>query len=68
MLAVGPVVIIQMLREHFHPEECLAKVSMVMGGLLVGLLANPIAWVVCVVYFIPKGISKACEWYRERRE
>jgi hypothetical protein len=68
MVAVGPVLIIQMLQDCLYPDGCLKKTGMVLLGVLIGVVANPVVWVGCIVYFIPKGIIRLCDWYRERRE
>jgi hypothetical protein len=68
MVAVGPILTIQMLYDRYYPNGCCKKSFLGLFGIIVGLIANPFVWIGCIFYLIPKGITRLCEWYRERRE
>ena len=67
MVAVGPVMTIQLLFDHMYPEGCCKKTWIGILGSILGLIANPLVWIGCLFYFIPKGILRLCAWYRNRR-
>ena len=67
MIAVGPVLIIQMLYDCLYPVGCCKKTLTAILGIILGTIANPLVWVGCVFYFIPKGIMRLCAWYKQRR-
>ena len=67
MIAVGPVLTIQVLYDCMYPEGCCKKTLVGMLGSLIGFIANPLVWIGCIFYFIPKGIIRLCHWYRQRR-
>jgi hypothetical protein len=64
MVGVGPAMVIQLLYDNWMPYGCCKQTGVVLLGIVVGLLANPVVWIGCIVYFIPKSISRLCEWYR----
>jgi hypothetical protein len=66
MVAVGPVLTTHLLFDCFNPETCCKKAGIIILSSLLGTIANPLVWVGCIFYFIPKGIIKLRGWYRER--
>ena len=68
MVAVGPVLVTQFLFDCCYPETCLAKVGLVAAASLIGMVANPIVWIGCLIYLIPKGIKRLYAWYHLRQE
>lgn len=64
MIAVGPVMVVKVMHDSCYPEGRCKKALIVLSGSIIGLAINPIVWIGCIVYFIPKGISRLCEWYR----
>lgn len=67
MVAVGPVLATQLLFDCFYPESCCKKLIIVVLASVLGFMANPIVWVGCIFYFIPKGVIRLRDWYRERQ-
>ena len=64
MLAVGPVLAIQMLYDCLYPEGCCKKAGVAILGIIIGLIADPLVWIGCIFYFVPKGVIKLRDWHR----
>ena len=64
MLAVGPVLTIQMLYDCLYPEGCCKKSGVAILGIIIGLIADPLVWIGCIFYFVPKGVIKLRDWHR----
>lgn len=67
MAAVGPVLATQVLFDCFSPQTYCKKIAIIMLTSLIGTIINPIVWIGCIVYFLPRGIVKLRDWYRYRR-
>ena len=67
MIAVGPVILIQVFHDCLYPTNCGCKTFVVMLGILLGLLTDPVVWVGCLVYFIPKGLIRLWTWWKRKR-
>lgn len=68
MVAVGPVLTIQMLHDCLYPEGCLKKTGVCLLGSVIGLAANPLFWIGCIFYLLPKGVAHLYHRYTDRRE
>lgn len=68
MVVIGPVMAIKFLEDCCYPFSCCAKFSLILLGVAIGLIGDPVIWVGCLVYFIPVGISSFCEWYRNYQQ
>jgi hypothetical protein len=63
MIACGPVLIGNVFWNCLYPDGFCKKFWVVILSIILGILANPIVWIGCMVYFIPKGIQKLYYWY-----
>ena len=68
MVAVGPVLIGNLFWNCLYPDGFCKKCGIVLISIVLGVIANPIVWIGCIFYFIPKGIKKLYRWYKQRRE
>jgi len=67
MVAVGPVLATQVLFDFFAPQTFCKKIATIILTSVIGTILNPIVWIGCIVYFLPKGIVRLRDWYRYRQ-
>lgn len=63
MIACGPALLGNIFWNCIYPDTLCKKFGIIVLSIVLGSLANPLVWVGCIFYFIPKGVQKLYNWY-----
>ena len=67
MIAGGPAVVANVIWNHYYPEAFCFKTVIVLASIPLGIILNPLVWLVSVFYLLPKGLKQIYDWYRDRQ-